>query len=238
MSRLLTLLLLTAAFGVSACSNDDSSSSITTPTVTAAITPQTSVLQIAQTQTYTLSATTTPTTVTWTSSDPSVMTIDAGGTATAVKVGAATISAVGDASQSATLTVQVVPVYSGNWSGTATVLACTDLSGFTAAGYCARNLGSVQPVTLTLSQSGLAIGGSMTKAEGANFLTGSVTGVVGIFGDITLTGTLAGVANGSNYQLGIVSWNSLANGTRMTGTWSGNITSPQIPDCDAQWSLI
>ena len=198
MSRLLTLLLAAAALGAGACSNDNNSSITAPATATAAITPSTTVLQIAQTQTYTLSATTTPTTVTWTSSDPSVMTIDSGGTATAMKVGAATITALGDASQTATLTVQVVPVYQGNWTGTATVLACTDLSGFTAAGYCARNLGAAQPVTLSLTQSGLAISGTMTKAEGANSINGSVTGVVGLFGDITLTGTLAGIANGSN----------------------------------------
>ena len=239
MNRLLALFLAAAAVvGASACSDNNSSTTPTTPTSTATISPATSVLQIAQQQTYTLSATTTPTTVTWTSSDPSVLTIDSGGTATAMKVGAATITATGDASQTATLTVQVVPVYQGNWAGTATVLACTDLSGFTSAGYCARNLGTVQPVTLTLTQSGLTLSGTMTKAEGGNLLNGSITGVVGIFGDITLTGTLAGVANGSNYQLGVVSWNSLATGSRMTGNWSANITSPQVLGiATLQWSL-
>jgi hypothetical protein len=40
----------------------------------------------------------------------------------AVGVGAATITATGDAAQTATLTVQTVPLYQGNWAGTATVL--------------------------------------------------------------------------------------------------------------------
>ena len=137
------------------------------------------------------------------SSNTNALTIDGGGTATAVGVGAATITATGDAGQTATLTVQTVPVYQGNWTGTATVLACTDLAGFTAAGYCARNLGTTQPVTLSLNQSGLAISGTMTKAEGANLLTGPVTGATGINGDITLTGTLAGIANGANVQLAL-----------------------------------
>jgi len=236
MSRLLTLLLVATAVAASACGNDNSS--VTAPTSTSAISPATTVLQVAQTQTYTLTATTTPNTVTWVSSDPSVMSIDAAGNATANKVGAATITGTGDGGQTATLTVQVVPIYQGNWVGTSVVLACTGITGFDQAGYCARNLGAVQPVTLTITQSGLTISGTMTKAEGGNLLTGSVSGAVGIFGDITLTGTLGGVANGANYQLGVVSWNSLVNGTQMSGTWSGNVTSPQVLGiATLQWSL-
>ena len=125
------------------------------PTPTSAITPATTALAVTQTQTYTLTATPTPTTVTWVSSNTNALTIDSGGTATAVGVGAATITATGDAAQTATLTVQTVPLYQGNWTGTATVLACTDLAGFTAAGYCAKNLGTTQQVTLSLTQSGL-----------------------------------------------------------------------------------
>jgi hypothetical protein len=237
MIRLLTLFLAAAAIGASACSSNTPTTP-TTPASTGAITPATTVLQINQQQTYTLTATTTPTTVTWTSSDTSVMTIDSGGTATALKTGAATITATGDAGQTGTLTVQVVPIYQGNWAGTATVLACTDLSGFSSNNYCARNLGAVQPVTLTLTQSGLTLSGTMSKAEGGSLLTGNVTGVVGIFGDITLTGTLGGVANGANYQLGLVSWNSLTTGSAMTGNWSANITSPQVLGiATLQWSL-
>src|SRR6185295_10607155 len=163
--RFLAPIFLVAALSVSACSNNNTTPTTpTTPTVTSAITPATSVLPLTQTQTYTLSATPTPTTVTWVSSNTNALTIDSGGTATAVGVGAATITATGDAAQTATLTVQTVPLYQGNWIGTATVLACTDLAGFTAAGYCARNLGTTQQVTLTLNQSGLTLSGSMTKS--------------------------------------------------------------------------
>ena len=78
----------------------------------------------------------------------------------------------------------------------------------------------------------------MTKAEGANLISGSVSGTTGINGDITLTGTLAGIANGANLQLALISWNSISDGTNMTGTWSGNITSPQILGlATLQWSL-
>jgi hypothetical protein len=166
------------------------------------------------------------------------LTIDSSGNAVAVGVGASTITATGDAGQTATLTVQTVPLYQGNWIGTATVLACTDLAGFTADGYCAKNLGTTQQVTLSLTQSGLSLTGSMTKAEGANLLTGPISGTTGIAGDITLTGTLAGIANGANLQLALISWNSISDGTNMTGSWSGNLTSPQILGlATLQWSL-
>jgi hypothetical protein len=237
MSRFFTSTILAAALSVSACGNDNPASTVT-PTATSAITPAATALKLGDTQAYTLTATPAPTAVTWASSNTNALTIDTGGTATAVGVGASTITATGDAGQSATLTVQTVPVYQGNWAGTATVLACTDLAGFTASRYCAANLGTAQRVTLSLNQSGLTLGGTMTKSEGPNLVNGPVSGVLGIGGDITLTGTLAGLANGSNFQLVLISWNSLADGANMAGTWSGNVTSPQILGlATLQWSL-
>ena len=191
---------------------------------------------VGQTQTFTLSATTTPTTVI--SSNTTVLTIDEGGNATAVGVGTATVTATGDDGQTATLAVQVVPVYQGNWVGIATAIACTELAGFIAVNYCAQNLGVSKKVTLALSQNGLSVTGSMTKAEGTNLLNGSVGGVINANGDITLSGTLAGLAGGSNFQLALISWNSIADGSQMTGTLAGNVTSQQITGiATVQWAL-
>ena len=78
----------------------------------------------------------------------------------------------------------------------------------------------------------------MTKAEGANLLNGNLSGAILGGGDLSLGGTLAGLANGSNLQLSLISWNSLADGTQMTGSWAGNVTSPQILGlATLQWSL-
>ena len=229
--------MLAAALAVTACGSD-SSSTPTTPTTTSAITPATTALAVTQTQTYTLSATPTPTTTTWVSSNTNALTIDSGGNAVAVGVGAATITATGDAGQTATLTVQTVPLYQGNWVGTATVLTCSELAGFMASGYCARNLGTTQQVTLNLTQSGLTLSGSMSKSESGGLITGGISGTTGINGDITVTGTLAGLANSSNLSLSLISWNSISDGTNMTGTWAGTLTSPQILGlATLQWSL-
>jgi hypothetical protein len=49
---------------------------------------------------------------------------------------------------------------------------------------------------------------------------------------------MAGIANGSNFQLTLISWSSLAEGTQMAGSWAGNVTSPQILGiATLQWSL-
>jgi hypothetical protein len=238
MHRFLISCFVMAALAAGACSNNDTATTTTTPTATAAITPATTVYQLGQTQTFTLTATTTPANVTWASSNPNVMTIDGSGNATALSVGTATITSTADGNLSATLAVQVVPTYQGNWTGTATVLACTDVAGFLSAGYCARNVGAVNTVTLSLTQSANAVSGTITKSEGANLLNGSVGGTINAAGDITLTGNLAGLASGSNLQLAVISWNSLADGAVMTGTWAGNITSPQILGiATVQWSL-
>jgi len=78
----------------------------------------------------------------------------------------------------------------------------------------------------------------MTKTEGSGLITGGVSGTTGISGDITVTGTVAGLANGSNLSLSLISWNSISDGTTMTGTWSGTLTSPQILGlATLQWSL-
>jgi hypothetical protein len=236
MNRLFIAFSIAAASFTCACGGN--SNSPTTPTVTSAITPATTALAVTQTQTYTLSATPTPTTVTWVSSNTNALTIDNSGNATAVGVGASTITATGDAGQTATLTIQTVPLYQGNWIGTSIVVACTDLVAFTTNNYCGQNLGVTQQVTLSLTQSGLTIGGSMSKSEGSSLLTGTVSGSTGVNGDITLTGTLGGAANGSNYSLALISWNSFSDGTNMTGTWSGTLTSPQILGlATLQWSL-
>jgi hypothetical protein len=237
MSRFFAFIIFATALAVTACGGD-SASSVTTPTSTSAITPDTTALAVTQAQTYTLTATPTPTTTTWVSSNTNALTIDASGNAVAVGVGASTITATGDAGQTATLTVQTVPLYQANWIGTATVLACTDQAGFMAAGYCTKTQGTTQQVTLSLTQSGLTLSGSMTKAEGANLITGPISGTTGINGDITLTGTLTGIVDGANLQLALISWNSISDGTNMTGSWSGSLTSQQILGLSTlQWSL-
>ena len=237
-AKLCAVLALLAAGG---CSDDTAPSTVNpNPTTTTAVSPATTVLQVGQTQVYTLTpAPAADVVVTWTSSNESVLAIDATGTATALANGVSTILGSSASGTSATLAVQVVPVYAGSWTGTSTVLACTDLAGFAAAGYCAQSLGVTERWTLTLAQSGLSVAGTMTKSEGANVLNGTVNGSIGGSGDlISLTGTLAGFARGANLVLTPISWNALASGNSITGTWAANVTSQQILGiATIQWRL-
>ena len=193
---------------------------------------------IGQAQPYAVANAKTDAVVTWTSSDPSILTIDSTGNATAMATGIITITATTDDGQTATLQVQVVPNYQGTWTGNVTNTACTDIAGFASINYCARGLGIAQPLTLTLAQSGLTISGTMVKSETGGAVSGNVAGVIGTGGDVTLTGTLAGVSNGANLTVTLLSWNSLAVNARMTGVGAANVTSQQILGiATVQWSV-
>ena len=198
------------------------------------ITPTTSVLVIGQTQPYSTANGTSTDVVTWSSTDPNVLTIDSTGNATAIGPGVVTITAAA-ATQSATLQVQVVPNYQGIWTGNTTNLTCTGIGGFAA--YCTQGL-AAQRLTLSLTQTSLAVSGVLTKSEPGGVLSGVVSGSIGLGGDITLTGTLNGVTNGGNLVATLISWDSLATGTNMTGGWAANITSSQVLGiATVQWSL-
>jgi hypothetical protein len=226
---------------VGACANSSSpttASSSTTPAITlTGLNPSRveTMLQIGQAQMYQLTNVPSTSVITWTSNAPNVLTVDSTGNATGISSGDATLMASADSGQSATLVVQVVPVYAGTWTGSVTVVGCTDLVGFTAAGYCAHNMGAVQAFTMSLSQTnsstGNVVSGTFTKGEGGNTLSGSVSGGnLGSGGDLGgLTGLLGGVADGVNLSVTLTSWNSLVTATNMAGVWGANLTSPQIP---------
>ena len=209
----------------------------TTVTGTFAITPVVTVQVVGQTQTWGVENATADATVAWLSSDPAILTIDGDGNSTAIAKGIVTVVAQTSSAQVATLQVQVVPSYAGTWTGQAVTIACTDIGGLALARYCAQGT-TPQPVTLTLAHTALSVGGTLSKSEGDGQLNGIVSGAVGIDGDITLSGSISGLSGGANLTAALISWNSLATDTSMIGSWSANITSPQILGiATVQWSL-
>jgi hypothetical protein len=201
------------------------------------VSPVIKVLLIGDTQTYSTVHANEGVTFTWTSSSPQVLSIDNTGKATAIASGLAEITVSTSDGFSAALTIQVVPRYGGTWTGRTTTVACTDIGGFATRRYCSQ-LATVEPITLTIVQSDLSINGTLTKWEAGGQLVGSVTGGVNLAGDITLAGTLFGASNGVNLTVTLISWNSLATGSSMTGTWAANVTSSQVLGiATVQWSI-
>jgi Big-like domain-containing protein len=121
------------------------------------------MLQIGQTQAYQLSNSPSTTGVIWTSTDPTILSIDESGTATGLANGHVTLSAKSDTGQTAMLTVQVVPVYQGPWTGAVTITSCTALAGFVSNNYCSQVLGATQPFTMTLNQVNSNTGNSQLR---------------------------------------------------------------------------
>jgi hypothetical protein len=233
MKRFTSFCTLVASVWVGACGG--SSTTAPTPAPTLAITPTTSVLLIGQTQTYATANGASTDVITWSSTDSSILAIDGAGNATAIAKGVVTITAA-TGTQTATLQVQVVPSYQGRWTGNTTTAACTSIGAF--ASYCIQGLDPGQALTLNLTQVNLSVSGVLTKAEPGGVLSGVVNGSIAPGGDITLTGTLTGVSSGANIVATLISWNSLATGTKMTGVWAANVTSPQILGiATVQWSL-
>ena len=224
------LLAVVAALGAGACgSTTEPSTTTTTAAPTLSITPTTNALAVGQVQAYSVLNGAATDTITWSSSDASIFTVDAAGNVTGVTRGSATLTATASSGPTATLTIQVTPNYQGTWLGNATVTACTDIGGFATNGYCAQRIRATQKLTAQLNQAGLAITGTLTQAEAAGQVTGSVTGAIGTGGDIsTLIGTLTGVVNGANVTTTLIAWNSLASDTGLTGNWAANVTSSQI----------
>ena len=235
--------VVVAGLSASACTDSSTPTTPTTTTATAAalaITPSTGVLIVGQTQAFsTLNAASTVVVTTWTSSDPGILTIDGDGNATAIAKGTATITAATDDGMTATQQLLVAPNYQGTWTGTNIVTACTDIAGFLSNSYCVTHLRTPERLTMVLSQINLAVNGTITRSEAGGQAVGSVSGVVGSAGDLaTLVGTLTGVVNGSNQTMALISWNSLATNTTMTGTWAATITSPQVVGiATVQWSF-
>jgi Bacterial Ig-like domain (group 2) len=240
--------LLVAGIAVAAtclgCSDNTPTTPTTTTTTTPAlsITPATNVLLIGQTQTYTsTNADSTTASVTWTTSDSGILSIDESGNATAIARGTATLTATSasDTTVAATLQVQVVPSYQGEWSGTTTMTACTDLADFENGGYCAQRLGRSQQLLMSLTQSNLGVSGPIYKTEAGGQVSGTVVGSIGANGDLVqLAGTLTGVVNGASLSSKLIAWNSLATGSSMTGTWATTVTSAQVVGIvTEQWSF-
>ena len=156
------------------------------------------------TVTATLSdGTTRAVTPTWTSSNPGVASVDSAGRLVGLAHGATNLTASHE-SRSESKTVQVVSNYEGSWVGRYVISACDDSGDLRDrdGGWCRGpgRVGSVYPISLTLSQTGSnqsEVRGTLTLPKSVTFteleqpyVSVDVTGVVTADGRLNLGGTL------------------------------------------------
>ena len=112
--------------------------------------------------------------------------------------------------------------FSGNWSGTYTVTSCNagaaggPVVGPVICGSALRS-GITLPITLSLSQNGAAVSGSMLfGASGTSTLHGTV-GATGTLNNASGSGTYR--ASGVSFDVSIGGFTATTDGTRLTANW-------------------
>ena len=108
-----------------------------------------------------------------------------------------------------------IPVlnFAGTWSGTYVLTSCGHTGDFASGDFCGVfTIGSFLPMTLSLSQTGSSVTGTLLQGT---ILT-SVSGSVDSAGHLILTGTGAS----SGFALQMVGWDTTQSGSRMSGSWN------------------
>ena len=203
-------------------------------------------LPTAYTVTVTLSdGRTEPAQSAWTSSDPDVAAVDAGGSVTGRAHGSITLTAV-YRGVTASMTVDVVNDYEGEWTGTAVIRQCA-LSGDLVAGYRSNawfwpdcgwlRIGKIFEPTLQLSHAGadvrqvsgyLDFTRMMMEYYGHYDTSGGVplTGYVSDEGRLILAGVFPGEFGGS----AVDRWDTALTAVgEMRGRWFQDFTIPRPP---------
>lgn len=115
--------------------------------------------------------------------------------------------------------------FSGTWSGSYVVERC-DGTGSVQDILCSANrgaypVGTVLPISMSLSQTGSSVTGTVSFGSVTGVVTGSVDGGGGL--------TLRGTATSGSLSLVITSWSTRIQGTSMQGNVSYNATAVGVP---------
>jgi hypothetical protein len=125
-----------------------------------------------------------------------------------------------------------VPVvsFAGTYSGTYTITACGQTGTFATAHFCdTLRVGTIFPMSLTLSQSGNSVEGTLLQGRAATPVTGFVNGS----GQLILDGSTASgnlvellpedpedTTVSGNFAEEIVGWNTSLSGNALVGSWN------------------
>ena len=110
-----------------------------------------------------------------------------------------------------------VPNYQGQWTGDYSITGCSGTGVFAVSpAFCDTfRVGTVLPLTLTLTQSGSQVTGT------ANFgnIVMPVSGPVASDGRLLLNGTMTLVQGSANLNTSLQNWGTALSGTSMNGNW-------------------
>jgi hypothetical protein len=168
----------------------------------------------------------------WTSSDPTIATIDANGRLEGRAHGSATITA-SYPGGSASKVVRVVNNYAGTWVGSYVIRACSDTGQLTDhdGGWCAAGPGRVGAGAIGLLLTLVQGGSDLTEITGTlGSYPETLTGSVMADGKLTVSGTLItrdfDDASIVLWTVQLSAWQTTLSGRDdMTGSWSEDLNS-------------
>ncbi|MGE5813882.1 MAG: Ig-like domain-containing protein [Acidobacteriota bacterium] len=202
-----------------ACGDGGGGGSVTAPSPTPtsiSISPATDLLKIKAVENFTATAISSSgsnaVTASWRSDNPSVVTIDSAGRATAVASGTATVIA-DYQGLSASRLLRVVPDYHGNWRGNARLLACEDDGDWD--GICDdMGIGELDTIAILVTQQNTGVSGTLDVGG----MAGAVTGTIAMDGTLTLSGTFTVPVEGVLFDISVVEWQTMSSdNARMNG---------------------
>jgi hypothetical protein len=170
-------------------------------------------------------------TPTWSSGNSSIATVDGNGRLTGQSHGQVPLTATHQGA-STTKGVSVVANFGGQWSGRYVMKACDQSGIFIAVAYCQGlgPVGSVGPITLSLTQGGNDQNQLSGTIGFGSLLTGSVAGNVAADGRMVIGGTFNVSASGVTFSFTVGGWESRLSGpSSMTGRWADNLTAIGVP---------
>ena len=110
-----------------------------------------------------------------------------------------------------------VPNFQGNYTGTSSVVSCTEDGNF--AGFCQGvgfTSGATFPMTVNLSQSQSSVTGTIAILG----LSGTLQGTASSLSGLTATGTFADISDsGVTLSTNLQSWATTLNGSAMSGSY-------------------
>jgi hypothetical protein len=214
-NRIVIAFALAVAVG---CGENDPISPSPSTLASLSITPATEFIKIKGTETFTVTGTysdgsTRTEQATWGTDNPGIATIDAGGRASGVASGQASIFAETQG-QRATRLLRVLPDYHGRWRGDWMVTSCGDDGDWRGA--CAEfPSNSLFGLSLELTQTRDTVSGTTDFGDD---LPGAVTGTIRMDGPLVLGGTYTVVFEGIPVEITVGNWETVTtDNERMTG---------------------